>query len=72
MTQLLIQEDAFWRQRAKVHWLRDGDLNTKFFHAAASSRRKVNKITSLVEELLKRISCVMSQKIILLISSNLK
>jgi len=72
MTQLLIQEDAFWRQCAKVHWLRDGDLNTKFFHAAASSRRKVNKITSLVEELLKRISCVMSQKIILLISSNLK
>lgn len=49
MTQLLIQEDAFLRQRAKTHWLRDGDLNTKFFHVAASSRRKVNKITSLLD-----------------------
>lgn len=46
---LLIQEDAFWRQRAKTHWLRDGDLNTKFFHVAASSRRKVNIITSLID-----------------------
>jgi exonuclease III len=49
MNRLLIQEDAFWRQRAKTHWLRDGDLNTKFFHAAASSRRKVNRITSLID-----------------------
>lgn len=49
MTQLLIQEDAFWRQRAKTHWLRDGDLNTKFFHAAASSRWKINKIHSLLD-----------------------
>lgn len=49
MNRLLIQEDAFWRQRAKTHWLRDGDLNTKFFHAAATSRKKVNKIISLVD-----------------------
>jgi hypothetical protein len=37
----------YWRQRAKTHWYRDGDLNTKFFHAAATSRKKVNKILSL-------------------------
>jgi len=49
MNQLLGQEDAFWHQRAKTHWLRDGDLNTKFFHVAASSRRKVNRITSLID-----------------------
>jgi len=49
MTRLLIQEDAFWRQRAKTHWLKDGDLNTKFFHAAASSRKKVNHIHSLMD-----------------------
>ncbi|XP_039683467.1 uncharacterized protein [Medicago truncatula] len=47
LNHLLIQEDMFWRQRAKNHWFRDGDLNTKFFHAAATSRKKVNKILSL-------------------------
>lgn len=49
MNRLLIQEDAFWRQMAKTHWLRDGDLNTKFFHAAATSRKKMNIINSLVD-----------------------
>ncbi|GAU37567.1 hypothetical protein TSUD_154000 [Trifolium subterraneum] len=49
MSFLLVQEDTFWRQRAKTHWLRDGDLNTKFYHALATARRKVNKITSLLD-----------------------
>jgi len=44
MTHLLIQEDAYWRQRAKNHWYKDGDLNTKFFHASATARKKVNRI----------------------------
>ncbi|XP_019150699.1 PREDICTED: uncharacterized protein LOC109147555 [Ipomoea nil] len=26
------QEDVFWRQRAKQHWLRGADANTKFYH----------------------------------------
>ncbi|GAU10142.1 hypothetical protein TSUD_420060, partial [Trifolium subterraneum] len=42
-------EDAFWRQRAKTHWLQCGDLNTKFFHASATSRHKINRITSLLD-----------------------
>jgi len=29
MTQLMIQEDKYWRQWAKTHWYKDGDLNTK-------------------------------------------
>ena len=47
MTHLLLQEDAYWRQRAKTHWYKDGDLNTKFFHASATARKKVNRITYL-------------------------
>jgi hypothetical protein len=48
---LLIQDDMYWRQRAKTHWYRDGDLNTKFFfHVAATSRKKVNKILSLEKD----------------------
>ena len=47
LNHLLVQEDMYKRHRAKTHWYRDGDLNTKFFHAAATSRKKVNKILSL-------------------------
>lgn len=37
----------YWRHRAKTHWYRDGDLNTKKIHAEATSRKKVNKLLSL-------------------------
>jgi len=47
MQRLLSQDDAYWCQRAKSHWYKDGDRNTKFFHASATARKKVNRITSL-------------------------
>jgi hypothetical protein len=47
---LLIQEETYWRQRAKMHWLKEGDLNTKFFHLSASVRTKSKKIDKLVNE----------------------
>ncbi|XP_039687081.1 uncharacterized protein [Medicago truncatula] len=40
MQRLLAQDDAFWRQHAKTHWYRDGDRNTKFFHASATARKQ--------------------------------
>jgi hypothetical protein len=26
---LLMQEETYWKQRAKMHWLKEGDLNKK-------------------------------------------
>lgn len=44
---LLLQEESFWRQRAKTHRLQEGDSNTKFFHAMATNRKRRNVIKQL-------------------------
>lgn len=46
LSNLLAQEEAFWKQRAKVFWLRDGDTNSRFFHAMASAKRRRRNIIS--------------------------
>jgi len=50
MCRLLSQEDAYLRQREKSHWYINGDLNTKFFHASTTARKKVNHILSLEDD----------------------
>lgn len=47
---LLAQEEDHWRQRAKLFWLKEGDANTRFFHAFANARKKYNKIVKLQDE----------------------
>ncbi|XP_031131809.1 uncharacterized protein LOC116033190 [Ipomoea triloba] len=47
LAELIDQQNIFWRQRAKQHWLQCGDRNTKFFHLYASARRRKNRITRL-------------------------
>ncbi|XP_042974636.1 uncharacterized protein LOC122306268 [Carya illinoinensis] len=43
----LAETDMKWRQRAKQHWLRNGDRNTTYFHMQANQRKKTNAITSI-------------------------
>lgn len=47
INQKLVQEEAYWRQRAKTHCLKDGDSNMQFFHASATTRRKRNTLRKL-------------------------
>lgn len=47
---LLSQEEVYWKQCAKQHWLTAGDGNTRFFHHYASSRRKKNQLLRLRDD----------------------
>lgn len=47
---LFDQEESYWKQRAKLFWLAEGDDNTEFFHSSASARRKSNRIGYLIDE----------------------
>uniref|UniRef100_A0A803QGY6 Reverse transcriptase n=1 Tax=Cannabis sativa TaxID=3483 RepID=A0A803QGY6_CANSA len=47
LNNILLQRKIFWKQRSKQLWLREGDQNSKIFHAKATSRRRNNLIQKL-------------------------
>ena len=40
-------EELYWKQKSPALWLREGDRNTKYFHAKTKQRRARNRITRL-------------------------
>lgn len=50
LNDLLHKEHIFWKQRSKIFWLTDGDLNTKFFHQQPSNRRRKNVLKGLIND----------------------
>lgn len=48
LDELLYHEELYWKQRAKSFWLTEGDTNSKYFHAAATKRKKINHISQLL------------------------
>ncbi|PKU70999.1 Putative ribonuclease H protein [Dendrobium catenatum] len=43
----LARISVWWRQRAKIRWIEEGDANSHFFHMAASARRRANRVAEL-------------------------
>jgi len=47
---LLEQEELKWKQRAKENWLRNGDRNSKFFHACANQKHGRSRISVITDK----------------------
>ncbi|XP_039067051.1 uncharacterized protein LOC120212942 [Hibiscus syriacus] len=50
LQELEVDEASFYKQKAKVHWLKEGDRNTKFFHSTVVRKRKSNIVRLLYAE----------------------
>ncbi|XP_011622112.1 uncharacterized protein LOC105420386 [Amborella trichopoda] len=47
LSNLNIMEEIYWKWRSRSKWLKERDVNIKYFHAVASTKRRQNDISSL-------------------------
>lgn len=50
LTKAIRREEVYWRTKSRVQWLREGDKNTRFFHAQTLKLRMRNAIHGLEKE----------------------
>lgn len=43
----LLMNQHYWMQRARVEWAINGDMNSRFFHATAITRKRRNTIVAI-------------------------
>ena len=46
----MLRDERYWRVKSRTQWIKEGDKNTKFFHAQAVKRRRCNKIVGLEDD----------------------
>lgn len=46
--ELVKNEEISWRQKSRTLWLKEGDMNTKFFHKMANAHKRYNNIDQLL------------------------
>ncbi|XP_071905812.1 uncharacterized protein [Coffea arabica] len=44
------EEEAFWSQKSRISWLREGDKNTRYFHSFVKGRCVSNRLNKLQRE----------------------
>ena len=44
------QEELMWYQRSKEEWIKSGDRNTKFYHAAAMTKNQQKRVEDLKDD----------------------
>lgn len=56
VVEIHLQEEAYWRQKAHLKWLQEGDRNTSFFHSIAVQKRAATSIRELTDDSGARVS----------------
>jgi hypothetical protein len=47
MSEVFYKEQMLWLQRSRITWLKEGNMNTRFFHQKVIRRARKNKIKKL-------------------------
>lgn len=50
MAEVLLREEIFWRDKSRELWIKEGDANTKFFHASVKTKRGKNRIDTVMDQ----------------------